>query len=271
VLIQLRPVARAMKDARPDSTWVRADGARGVTLTPLQPMLRRRYDAGDLPIYLSVQPVAHLWLSALADRTVGRPDSAARALAARARDDPRIPDWIEDALIELIAPSSRQDFYSMQLARQPGELMPLRTLFDASRPPRPAGVRGDTAGAQRMEPPAGLPAQPPVGPPDRGGRGGGGAERPRHGTGPGRAAMELGPSARFAAQSLAVAQWMAEREGTPFVGQLAVRLIAGERPPAALAGASTLPADLDRLDAEWRAWLARQNADEGFRRTGGGR
>ena len=255
VVVELRPAAREPKGVRPESTWVRTDGGRAVSLTPLQPA-GSRYDRGAGRVVVSVQPVAHLWLSALADATAGRrADSAGRVIAARTRDDPRIPDWIEDALIELIAPSVRQEVYAVQLARQPKELMPLRTLFEATRPPRPTQTRGDASEAAQQ-------LGQPVRPPDEGDRAPGQRTSPPPlRTTPGRDAPRLGPSGRFAAQSLAVAQWIAEQEGAAFVGQLATRLIAGERAAVALAGESTVAADLDRLDAEWRAWLARQSGN----------
>lgn len=56
-------------------------------------------------------------------------------------------------------------------------------------------------------------------------------------------------------QAASVAAFIADREDPRFLGEVAERLFAGTPIGEALRGAESLPADLDRFEEQWRAWV----------------
>ncbi|MFL5578144.1 MAG: hypothetical protein ACJ79S_19505 [Gemmatimonadaceae bacterium] len=245
------------KGARPDSLAM--PGARVVTMTgwrerdddPRRGMLPPEVRSGFVAL-----PLARAWLAALADSLAGpladslrapasapagtgSPASAGRAAATAAREDPRVPDWVERAVPALVAGEGSVDFVSLQLAQHPDKLLPLRSVVTAPRPAAPADS-------------------------DQGARGGRGTPR----GGGRRGGAPLSGAALYDAQAVSFAEFLAEREGRQFVGQLATALIRGRSFDQAIAGAGTVPHDLDTLDRAWRGWLEVQRADYESRRPG---
>lgn len=226
-------------------------------------------------------PLARAWLAALADSLAGPLPDSLRAPASKpatpgpattptptptpgptasrpapagpaagpASDDPRVPDWLERAVPPLVAGSMGTDLISLQLAQHPDKLMPLRSVVTAPRPAAPADASQDGPANRngRAMPRGGYPAQ------GRGVRG----------------APALSGAALFDAQAVSFADFLAQREGRPFVGQVATALIRGRSFDQAIAGATTVPRDVDTLDRAWRAWLDTQRAD--FESRGPGR
>ncbi|MBX6332107.1 MAG: hypothetical protein IRY91_09695 [Gemmatimonadaceae bacterium] len=66
---------------------------------------------------------------------------------------------------------------------------------------------------------------------------------------------------QFRAESYAVAEFLAEREGPAFIGHLADRLADGATVEQALEDAPVGPHHVDELDTEWQSWL-RSHATE---------
>lgn len=205
----------------------------------------RRYDEDDPREAMNARmlegriavPVARAWLASLANGgTPPAPDTSAAARRMRwTPTDPRVPDWIESAVPQLIAGASDADFVAGEVARQRDRLLPLRTLLTASRPPLPAdsGRRGDDEG--RLD--------------SRGGRGGRGAARG------GRNAPTLEGVRLFDAEAVTFAEFLADREGRSFVGRVVAATMGAGSIETALREATSLPQDIDSLDKAWRTWL----------------
>jgi hypothetical protein len=250
------------KGQRPDSLAM--PGAHVVTMTGWRErdVDERRGPPPEAQSAYAAIPLANAWLAALADSLSGPlPDSLRAAAsasgapaggadrpggtrAAGTRADPRIPDWVESAVPALVAGSFGTDYVSVQLARQQDKLLPLRSIVTAPRPAAPSDSGRDA----------------------RGGRSGGTQTRGRGGS---RSLPALSGATLFDAQAVSFAQFLAEREGRPFVGQMTAALLRGRPFDQAIAGASTVPHDLDALDRAWRAWLDVQRAD--FESRGPGR
>ncbi|MEJ7809847.1 MAG: hypothetical protein WKG32_05445 [Gemmatimonadaceae bacterium] len=268
VVVELRAMGRIRGDRRDgrippgvrgqlDSALTRAperlpDGRRRVTVPLLTVRDERGRGAGNdfpapPPTYIA-RPVIRAWLASYADAqvtglsVVAASDSATEA----SRGDPRIPDWLETALYQLIAGSSAQDLLVAQLAAQPeGSLIPLRALVDSANA---FGARD--VPSREIAPP---------GEREHGGRG-----QPRSGRGTARLDRQM----LFTAEALALARFLAEREGPEFIGRIAQRTIRGAHIDQALRDARNVPTDLDALEATFRSWLAQQrgNAVPGMRR-----
>jgi hypothetical protein len=196
------------------------------------------------------------WFAAYVDTrfakdTTGRP----APLPYLAGEDPRLPDWLEDAVPAMIAGSSMVEFRVAQLADRPKELLPLRELFAAQRPG--AARTADSAAASPSV--TGAPTSAPGAPPRDDAtveRAQAGWDDPR--TRGRRMSPEVERVMRFTAQSLSVAQFLAEREGPAFMGRITDRLLDGGTMTTALGDAHSVPNDLDALDAAWRTWLQTQ-------------
>ncbi len=70
--------------------------------------------------------------------------------------------------------------------------------------------------------------------------------------------MGLAGGALFDAQSLVFSHYLAMREGLPFVGSLLDAELSGTPAATALASARAIPTEIQRLDDEWRRWMAYQ-------------
>jgi hypothetical protein len=180
---------------------------------------------------------ARAWLLARADYRVGRPLPSPPGTAPRFGDDARIPDWIEDALTDLIGGSPAQEMYVARLAER-AETLSLRDVLEATRP-EPAK---DAQRRAQLPPTA---ATRPAGGVFMGGP-------------PNRDRGKLEGAELFRAQSVAFAIFLAEHEGREFLGALTDRVLSGEPAASALASASTLPDELDAIEKAWKEWMVRQ-------------
>jgi hypothetical protein len=229
-----------------------AGPTRSASDTLILPLLRSR-DERDVPrppTYIA-RPVVRAWVAAYSTARAARAPATQTDTAGAGRG-PGAPAWLLDALSQLVSPSPYQDIYLAQLSRQADDLIPLRTLFDSTAYPLAAGrAEGDPAASQVSggPPPAGRPqgSRPP------GGRPRGPSER-------------LDRAALFAAESFAVARFLSEREGPDFIGDLANRVLGGERVENVLRDAKSVPGDLAAFESAWRSWLAAR--DQGGGRAG---
>jgi len=94
----------------------------------------------------------------------------------------------------------------------------------------------------------------------RGGRGGLGGSRGRGrmsgGRGDSRPTPALQGGALFVAEAASFARYLAGRESYEFVGAIADAQIRGKAANDVIATARNAPADVDKMDDEWRRWLS---------------
>ena len=189
-------------------------------------------------------PIARAWLASLANGgTPPAPDTSATSRQMRwTPTDPRVPDWIESAVPQLVAAVRDADFVAAEVARQRDKLLPIRALLTATRPAVP--VDSERRDDERMDPRMARSG--------RGGRGG-------------RSGPALEGARLFDAQAVTFAAFLADREGRPFVGRVVAATMGAGSIETALREATTLPHDLDSLDRTWRAWLEDRAANSGER------
>ena len=206
--------------------------------------------------------VARAWLSQRASDIAGRP--AAPNAVTRINDDPRVPDWAEDAIVGMAADSQVENLLSVQLAAQLDSLYPLSDLFQMLRPPEVDSPRpaAEDMGRGRGGPPPGGGGRGGMG----GGMGGMGGGRGGAGRGPGggmpprfeEQTARLRPlqgGMLFSAQSMLFGRYLAARENLRFAGAF-VDLQLQSRPITELLSSATrLPGDLERLESDWRNWI----------------
>lgn len=233
IVVELRAVSRdRVADGWIPDTVEPADGPRRAVAPAIVPE-KRSSRLPVAPAGFLMMRAARAWLLARADYRVGRSPNAPTA-QVRFGDDARIPDWIEDALTDLIGGSTAQEIYVARLAER-AETVSLRDVLEASRPE-------PTKDAQRR---AQLP-------PTASSRPAGGVFM---GGPPSRDRGKLEGAELFRAQSVAFAIFLAEHEGREFLGTVTDRLLSGESAETALAAATTLRDDLPGLEKEWRDWL----------------
>lgn len=233
VVVELRAVSRdRVADGWIPDTVEPADGPRRAVAPAIVPD-KRSSRAPIAPSGFLMMRAARAWLLARADYRVGRSPSAPLA-EARFGDDARIPDWIEDALTELIGGSPAQEMYVARLAERV-ETLSLRDVIESARP-EPA------KDAQRR---AQLP-------PTASTRPAGGVFM---GGPPSRDRGKLEGAELFRARAVAFAIFLAEHEGREFLGTLTDRLLSGESAETALASAATLPDDLEGIEKAWKDWM----------------
>ena len=228
IVVRLQPVRRDWSDADRDSAararrqpLPRDARGRRVVVVPVFLTDGQRQGPGgpDMPLSTFLFGdvfVAQAWLAAYADAADSVP-----GVPPRPR---RLPDWLAVGAAQLLAPRPYQELGVARLNERQKELIPLRTLFDSVRAPAAQPDDEDEGRRERVE--------------------AGGFGRRRAGSGD-----------MFAAQSLAVVHFLVEREGAPFIGRLAERLVRGDRPAAAFAEARSLPQDVDAIDGQFRGWL----------------
>jgi hypothetical protein len=233
IVVELRAVSRdRVADGWIPDTVEPSEGPRRAVAPAIVPE-KRSSRAPVAPAGFLMMRAARAWLLARADYRVGRP-LAARGAEVRFGDDARIPDWIEDALIDLIGGSPAQEMYVARLAERV-ETLSLREVLESTRP-EPA------KDAQRR---AQLPPTATTRP--AGGVFMGGP--------PSRDRGKLEGAELFRAQSVAFAIFLAEHEGREFLGTLTDRLLSGESAETALASAATLPDDLPGIEKAWKDWM----------------
>ena len=200
-----------------------------IPATPSSARMRAR------PRPLPLAPVARAWLAAYADVRAGTPRlRSAWVPDAPPADDPRLPDWLEDGIVGIVAGLPARDALLAELARDRARALPLSRLFSMPRPAASREALGEDPVAARPE------------------------ER--------RALLggELEGARLFAVQSYGVSRFVAEREGRAMLGAMVDRVIAGETALAALGAAKHLTPDDALLQREWERWL--QEESEGGRR-----
>lgn len=274
VEVAWRDAERGARRAAVDSSYRRPDGRRAIVVSVPRPPKDRRQREMMLryaPPLIGVAPaVARAWLSGHVD---GAPPPASASASAPAsvhvewtlRDDPRLPDWMEDGLVALVAPAFRQDQLDALLVRERDRLPALGDFFAAARPGRARdGVPGEPIRTATQAAGTNTPADRP--PDDVAGEDEPGRARMRVGSRSQVGRVPFGPAERFHAQAHSVMQFLARREGRAFVGRVLDRVVDGEPIERALAGARTLPTvsgdptriDVAALDRTWRAWLAQR-------------
>jgi hypothetical protein len=214
---------------------------RGQGGPPRESMGARAENAGRAGALGIARRVLHAWLSARATTLTGR--AAEPAQQAGETMDPRVPAWVEDAVVNLATDSMTVTRLAAQLQAQRDSLYPLEKLFSMSRPTR-----------------ADLPR---VQPSERSGRGGyGGGERQgmrRGGVPAGAGGYGFTPILRgealFSLEANVVGHYLASREGPQLIGAIADAQMQGKPALSALAGAKMVPADYAGLEAQWRNWL----------------
>jgi hypothetical protein len=238
---------------------LRADSAPALgprVLPVLVPRVRQGFE--DDPRYRRTPPVARAaargWFAAYVDTRFAKDTTKPPApLPYFAGEDPRIPDWLEDAVPAMITGSPMYEFFVAQLAEHPKELLPLRELFSAQHP---ASARTADSAATGTAAPAAVAGGGAVSANPAVTRAEAVWDDPR--TRGRRMNAEAERAMRFTAQSLSVAQFLAEREGPAFIGRITDRLLDGGTMTSALRDARTAPSDIDELDQAWRTWLQGQ-------------
>ena len=201
------------------------EAGEDVVAVRVPPVERMRRGVVARPRPLPLAPVARAWLAAYADARSSTPRlRTAWAAGTVPADDARLPDWLEDGIVQIVAGSPLRDVALARLAEQRSRALPLRQLLTMARP---VGALDPVVGRDD----------------DR------------------RAAIagELEGSLLFAVQSYGVARFLAEREGRSFLGAMVDRVLAGDAALAALGGARHLPGDLDALQGEWDRWLEEEH------------
>ena len=235
ILVELRAVARdrVVDGWIPDSVEP-ANGPRRAVAPVVLPDKGSSRSAVAPAGFLKMR-AARAWLLARADYRVGRTPPPADA-ETQFGDDPRVPDWIEDALIDLVGESPAQEMYVARVAEQMESLV-LDDLLESTRP-EPAK---DTQRRTQLPP---TSATRPAGGAFMGGP-------------PSRDRGKLEGAELFRAQAVSFAIFLAEHEGREFLGRLADRLMSGESSETALASAATLPDDVPGLEKAWKEWMLR--------------
>jgi hypothetical protein len=233
IVVELRAVSRdRVADGWIPDTVEPADGPRRAVAPAIIPE-KRSSRQPVAPAGFLMMRAARAWLLARADYRVGRLPSAPTA-QVRYGDDTRIPDWIEDALTDLIGGSPAQEMYVVRLAERV-ETVSLRDVLEGTRP-EPA------KDAQRRAQLPPTSATRPAGGVFMGGP-------------PSRDRGKLEGAELFRAQSVAFAIFLAEHEGREFLGTLTDRLLSGESAETALAATATLPRDLPGIEKAWKDWM----------------
>jgi hypothetical protein len=233
IVVELRAVPRdRVADGWIPDTVEPTEGPRRAVAPAIVPE-KRSSRAPVAPAGFLMMRAARAWLLARADYRVGRLPSAPGA-QVRFGDDARIPDWIEDALTDLIGGSPAQEMYVARIAERV-ETLSLRAVLDSTRP-EPAK---DAQRRTQLPPTA---TTRPAGGAFMGGP-------------PSRDRGKLEGAELFRAQSIAFAIFLAEHEGREFLGTLTDRLLSGESAETALAAAATLPDDVPGMEKAWKDWM----------------
>lgn len=160
-------------------------------------------------------PVVLRWLAA-------RLDSLAPTVARAPGSIEPYPDWLETALPHWLTASATAAIGTQRIARLDADrLIPLAELLAMNRPPFPREEFRE-------------PGEPP----------------PRMAAGRRMQRPDI-----FVAQSQALLEMIAEKEGEGFVGWMSDELARGSTMPAVLATAASLPRDVPGLERAFRDWL----------------
>ena len=270
--VDVRLQVASRRNARSDSARRAApafadSGGRVVTMVAWREDRGRRGEPRTSGVSVPSVALARSWMSALTDSithttaprvvAAATSDTGARADARRvadagsaaAPDDPRIPDWLERAIPALVAGVPDPDVASAQLARQKDKLIPLRTLLATRHPDRVREPAAALAAGGRQERGDRDDDRGSIGGYAGSGREVGGGRRQ------GRMSGKLEGGALFDAEAVSLAAYLADREGSAFVGDVFRSLVAGGTFEDALRGAHSVAHDLDGFERGWRGWL----------------
>lgn len=159
----------------------------------------------------------------------------------------QLPAWLRTGVLQNVAVNPFHELWMVQLGRERETLPSVAELFgpnscDAAclAPFIALGSDGSTNGG---EPAIGIEMAPPL---------------PASGRfEPGRGRLPaLQGSARYAASTYSLVQFIARREGPEFMRALVATALAGRDVSAALGAARTFTADPADIDRQWRVWLA---------------
>ena len=231
------------RGGRPDSATIaqiRASGAIPVFVRLAEQGRGMSVGMTSGPDQVSVAPVVRAWVTAMgsapaASATTGTSSSAG------------VPRWLEIAIPALIGGWGDADIVSAQIGLHPDRIIGLRSVFSGERP------AGDTTThiRRRGEDEADGMFNGPRGD----SRGGYQRSRPNA-----KDIPALSGGALWDAEALSITNYIATREGRPFIGKAARALMAGATMDEVLASAQMVPRDIDTLDRNWRDWLATQAA-----------
>lgn len=228
VLLDGRAAPSTPAGSLPVLYWFTAEGlaqarSHGQAGTSADTVRDRVFAESALP-----HEACHWYLAAyIAARTPAAPGTAA-ASGGRAGHvgAAGVPAWFNEGFATLCEPAEWQARRSELMTRELATAVPLAEFLSmrhpmaVSAPPGGAAARG---AEQRM------------------------------------AAMKQGGDARavlFYAQAHTLLRFLADREGTQFVGLVGRGLAAGESLTTLLQQAKQLPSDLGSLEQAWRAWVA---------------
>lgn len=186
---------------------------------------------------VSVSPVVRGWMNALAS-------APASAAAIGTTSSAGVPKWLEVAVPSLIGGWSDADILSAQIGLHPDRIIGLRSIFSGERPADDSSARARRDNDLNREF-------------DRRGRDGnrGAYQSARRNP---KDLPALSGAALWDAEAVSITNYLASREGRPFIGATARALMSGATMDAVLGGAQMVPRDVDTLDRAWRDWLATQ-------------
>ncbi len=201
--------------------------------------------AGGEPRILSHE-AGHQLFGLYVQAKLGGREKAREAMRARLGDSregetrvaygsPLVADWLDEAGATLSESDATQAERRRYILDNFGSVIPLATLFGAEHPALP-GLRS-MAEAQRRAGTAGQQVGPI-------------SVRVQRG-------MDSMDPGMFYAQSLSVAEFLAEREGPAFLDRVVDATLRGRSMDEVLQTASRLPKTVAELHREWSAWVAR--------------
>lgn len=192
------------------------------------------------PDQVSVAPVVRAWVTAMASAPAASATTGTTSSAG-------VPRWLEVAIPALIGGWGDADIVSAQIGMHPDRIIGLRSVFSGERP------AGDTTTRIRRR--GEDDADGIFNGPRSDNRGGYQRSRPNA-----KDIPALSGGSLWDAEALSITNYIATREGRPFIGKAARALMAGGTMDEVLASAQMVPRDVDTLERNWRDWLATQAA-----------
>jgi hypothetical protein len=188
------------------------------------------------PDLVSVAPVVRAWVSAMASA----PNAAAVTGTSTSAGVPR---WLEMAIPALIGGWSDADIVSAQIGLHPDRIIGLRSIFSGERPASDTTRRDGRNDDNGMDGVVGRER----------GRDGYPRSRPNP-----KDIPALSGAALWDAEALSITNYLATREGRPFIGTATRALMAGATIDEVLSTAQLVARDVDTLDRNWRDWVVTQ-------------
>lgn len=159
----------------------------------------------------------------------------------------QLPAWLRTGVLQNVAVNPFHELWMVQLGRERETLPTVAELFGTNSCDAaclaPFTTLGSDGSTNDGEPAIGIETAPPL--PASG----------RFDPGRGRVPPLQG-SARYAAATYSLVQFIAKREGPDFMRALVASALAGRDVREALGAARTFTADPSDIDRQWRVWLA---------------